>query len=34
MSTIKVLNMSGKEVGTAELNDAVFGIEQIGRAHV
>ena len=27
MSTIKVLNMSGKEVGTAELNDAVFGIE-------
>ena len=27
MSTINVLNMSGKEVGTAELNDAVFGIE-------
>jgi len=27
MSTIKVLNMTGAEVGTVELNDAVFGIE-------
>ena len=27
MSTIKVLNMAGAEVGTVELNDAVFGIE-------
>ena len=27
MSTIKVLNMSGAEVGTVELNDSVFGIE-------
>ena len=26
MSTIKVLNMAGAEVGTVELNDAVFGI--------
>ena len=27
MSTIKALNMAGAEVGTVELNDAVFGIE-------
>ncbi len=27
MSTIKVLNMSGSEVGSVELNDAIFGIE-------
>ena len=27
MSTIKVLNMAGAEVGTVELNNAVFGIE-------
>ena len=27
MSTVKVLNMAGAEVGTAELNDAIFGIE-------
>ena len=27
MSTLKVLNMSGAEVGTVELNDAIFGIE-------
>ena len=27
MSTIKVLNMAGAEVGTVELNDAIFGIE-------
>ena len=27
MSTIKVLNMAGAEVGTVELSDAVFGIE-------
>ena len=27
MSTIKVLNMAGAEVGTAELSDAIFGIE-------
>ena len=27
MSTIKVLNMAGAEVGTMELNDAIFGIE-------
>ena len=27
MSTIKVLNMVGAEVGTVELNDAIFGIE-------
>ena len=27
MSTIKVLNMAGAEVGTVELHDAVFGIE-------
>ena len=27
MSTIKVLNMAGAEVGSVELNDAVFGIE-------
>lgn len=27
MSTVKVLNMSGAEVGTVELNDAIFGIE-------
>ena len=27
MSTINVLNMAGKNVGTVELNDAIFGIE-------
>ena len=27
MSAIKVLNMAGAEVGTVELNDAIFGIE-------
>ena len=27
MSSVKVLNMAGAEVGTAELNDAIFGIE-------
>ena len=27
MSTVKVLNMAGAEVGTVELNDAVFGVE-------
>ena len=27
MSTIKVLNMAGAEVGTVELSDAIFGIE-------
>ena len=27
MSTMKVLNMAGAEVGTVELSDAVFGIE-------
>ena len=28
MSTIKVLNMAGAEVGTVELSDGIFGIEQ------
>ena len=27
MSTIKVLNMAGAEVGTVELSDGIFGIE-------
>ena len=27
MSTLKVLNMAGAEVGSVELNDAIFGIE-------
>ena len=27
MTTIKVLNMAGAEVGSVELNDAIFGIE-------
>ena len=27
MSTVKVLNMAGAEVGTVELNDAIFGID-------
>ncbi len=27
MSTVKVLNMAGAEVGTMELSDAIFGIE-------
>lgn len=27
MSTIKVLNMTGAEVGTVELNDSIFGVE-------
>ena len=32
MANVSVYNMEGKEVGTLELNDAVFG--EIGRAHV
>ena len=31
MSTIKVVSMTGAEVGSVELNDAIF---EIGRAHV
>ena len=31
MANVAVYNMEGKEVGTLELNDAVF---EIGRAHV
>ena len=27
MSTMKVLNMAGAEVGTVELNDSIFGVE-------
>ena len=27
MANIKVLNMAGAEVGSMELNDAVFGVE-------
>ena len=27
MANVKVYNMEGKEVGTLELNDAVFGVE-------
>lgn len=27
MATVSVLNMEGKEVGTMELNDAIFGVE-------
>ena len=27
MSTVSVLNMEGNEVGTMELNDAIFGVE-------
>ena len=27
MSTMKVVNMAGAEVGTVELNDAIFGVE-------
>ena len=36
MAAIKVLNMSGAEVGEIELCDNVFGVEykEIGRAHV
>ena len=30
MSTIKVLNMAGAEVGTVELSDSIFGIEPNG----
>ena len=28
MSTIKVLNMAGAEVGTVELSDGIFGIDR------
>ena len=40
MAKVAVYNMEGKEVGSMDLNDAVFGVEvnehlvQIGRAHV
>ena len=27
MANVSVYNMEGKEVGTMELNDAVFGVE-------
>ena len=27
MANVSVYNMEGKEVGTVELNDAVFGVE-------
>ena len=27
MANVSVLNMEGKEVGSMELNDAVFGVE-------
>ena len=27
MANVSVFNMEGKEVGTMELNDAVFGVE-------
>ena len=27
MANVSVYNMEGKEVGTIELNDAVFGVE-------
>ena len=27
MATVKVYNMEGNEVGTLDLNDAVFGVE-------
>ena len=27
MATVKVYNIEGKEVGSLELNDAVFGVE-------
>ena len=35
MANVSVYNIEGKEVGSIELNDAVFGVEvneQIGRA--
>ena len=28
MANVSVYNMEGKEVGTIELNDAVFGVEE------
>ena len=28
MANVSVYNMEGKEVGTTELNDAVFGVEE------
>ena len=31
MSSMKVLNMAGAEVGTVELNDAIFGIDAQSR---
>lgn len=31
MSTIKVVSMTGAEVGTVELNDAIFGTGESGR---
>ena len=27
MAKVSVYNMEGKEVGTAELNDSIFGVE-------
>ena len=35
MANVSVYNMEGKEVGTIELNDAVFGVEvnETSRTH-
>ena len=34
MANVSVLNMEGKEVGSMELNDAVFGVETVSYTHL
>ena len=34
MANVSVYNMEGKEVGTLELNDAVFGVEAVSYTHL
>ena len=34
MANVTVYNMEGNEVGTMELNDAVFGVETVSYTHL
>ena len=34
MANVAVYNMEGNEVGTLELNDAVFGVEAVSYTHL
>ena len=34
MANVSVYNIEGKEVGTIDLNDAVFGVEAVSYTHL